>query len=84
MADYDTDKPEFDDAKRYRYTWPGQAPRVVGGAAMRQIVKGADPALLAIEEAATEADIASEREAKRSLRGIRASVAMDGPKTNDE
>jgi len=40
----------YDPAKHYRYTWPGQAPRVVTGRELAEIVAGADASLLAIQE----------------------------------
>ncbi len=50
MADYDTPKPVLDPEKKYRYTWPGLPSAVISGAALIQLCKGADPALLNIEE----------------------------------
>jgi hypothetical protein len=52
----------FDPAKRYRYTWPGQKPQIATGLALTAICKGADPAMLAIEEIEPPRDrAASER-----------------------
>lgn len=41
----------FDPAKRYRYTWPGQPQKVISGSELNELLKGADPSQLAIEEA---------------------------------
>ncbi len=46
-----TIKPTFDPDKSYRFTWPGQPPRVVSGAELAAIVRGADHTMLEIEEA---------------------------------
>lgn len=43
-------RPKFDPAKNYRYTWPGQPPKMVSGEELAAICKGADPSQLAIEE----------------------------------
>ncbi len=44
----------FDPAKRYRFTWPGQKPRVVTGEEMTALAAGADVSMLAIEEATSD------------------------------
>jgi hypothetical protein len=43
-------RPAFDAGKQYRYTWPGQPPKMVSGAELSDICKGADPSQLSIEE----------------------------------
>lgn len=43
-------RPTFDPAKSYRYTWPGQPPKVVAGDELAAICKGANHEMLAIEE----------------------------------
>ncbi len=48
--DFDVTRPTLDPAKHYRYTWPGQAPKVVSGAALSALIKGANPELLDIHE----------------------------------
>lgn len=40
----------YDAGKRYRFTWPGQPPRVVAGDELTAICAGADVAMLGIEE----------------------------------
>jgi hypothetical protein len=51
MIDTENEKrATFDSAKKYRYTWPGQSSRVIGGEALTDLCKGADPSMLAIEE----------------------------------
>ena len=39
----------FDPAKKFRFTWPGQPPRVIGGKELSEICRGADVSKLAIE-----------------------------------
>lgn len=48
--EFDQVKPTLDPEKQYRYTWPGQPPSIVSGAALIQLCKGADASMLAIEE----------------------------------
>ena len=48
--EFDQVAPKFDPEKQYRYTWPGQPARIVSGAALIQLCKGADPSMLAIED----------------------------------
>ncbi len=43
-------KPKFDPAKMYRYTWPGQPPKMVSGQELADLCRGADHTTLAIEE----------------------------------
>lgn len=43
-------KPILDPAKMYRFTWPGQPQRVISGAELAAICKGANADMLAIEE----------------------------------
>ncbi len=57
--------PSFDPKKRYRYTWPGQPPKMTSGAELTELCKGADASLLSIEEAS---DAPAER-AERSSKG---------------
>ncbi len=52
--EFDQVAPKLDPEKQYRYTWPGQKPQVVSGAALIQLCKGADPSMLAIEEVIKE------------------------------
>jgi len=40
----------IDPAKNYKYTWPGQPPKMVSGAELADICKGSDPSQLSIEE----------------------------------
>ncbi len=49
----------FDPAKRYRYTWPGQTPRVVSGEELAAICRGANHEMLDISES-TSAPAAAE------------------------
>jgi hypothetical protein len=44
------DVPSYDPAKRFRFTWPGQPPRIVSGDELSAICHGADAAMLSIEE----------------------------------
>ena len=48
--EFDQMSPKLDPEKRYRFTWPGQPPKVVTGAELAPIVAGADASMLAIEE----------------------------------
>lgn len=50
VKDHSPPIPKLDPVKRYRYTWPGQPPRVVSGKELRQLCQGADAAMLEIEE----------------------------------
>lgn len=49
--EFDQMSPKLDPEKRYSFTWPGQPPKVVSGAELAAICKGADASMLAIEEA---------------------------------
>jgi hypothetical protein len=40
---------DLDPEGSFRFTWPGQPPRVVGGRELRQILAGADESMLNIE-----------------------------------
>ena len=44
-------KPAIDPKKMYRYTWPGQPPKVVAGDELANLLKGADHSMLDIQEA---------------------------------
>ncbi len=48
--------PKLDLNRRYRYTWPGQQPRVVSGAELATICQGADASMLSIEDITGIAD----------------------------
>lgn len=54
--EFDHEKMTIDLNGRYRYTWPGQAPRVVSGAELATICAGANPAMLAIEDVTAVAE----------------------------
>lgn len=43
----------FDQDAQYRYTWPGQNPKVVSGKELQALCRGADPSMLAIEKIGT-------------------------------
>lgn len=43
-------KPTFDPVAQYRYTWPGDVERIVTGAQLRELCRGADPDLLQISK----------------------------------
>ncbi len=58
-------RPVFDPLKRYRFTWPGQSPKVVSGEEMASLCKGADPAMLDIQEDA--APVAARRSTKEEV-----------------
>ena len=55
----------FDPAKRYRYTWPGQAPKIVTGKELTELTRGADVSKLEISEASEVAFPKSEARAER-------------------
>ncbi len=54
-----SDGPQIDPAKRYQYTWPGQTPKTVSGAALIQLCKGADPSMLKIREVSKKDEAAA-------------------------
>ena len=67
--------PAFDPKKRYRYTWPGQPPRVVAGDELAALVKGADPSMLDIVEVGAAPTAPAAPEADDSDESTRARLA---------
>jgi hypothetical protein len=50
MADYDIERPTYDNEKQYEYTWPGCKPTIVCGEELNALLKGADHTKLNIRE----------------------------------
>lgn len=54
--------PTFEPGATYRYTWPGHAPRMISGAALTELCRGADPEALNIVKVETRSRLVTDAE----------------------